>query len=62
MSDLTSIDLQVRALHDLDQASSAASAGNEKAAARLTAAAQIKATLSTGAALRELGQSLRSRG
>lgn len=62
MSDLTSIDLQVRALSDLEQATSAASAGNEKAAARLTASAQIKATLANGAALRELGQALRSRG
>lgn len=34
----------------------------DMAATRLTAAAQIKATLATGAALRELGQAFRSRG
>ncbi|MFF5642921.1 hypothetical protein [[Kitasatospora] papulosa] len=62
MPDLTSIDLQIRALGDIEQASSAASAGNKEAAARLTATAQIKATLANGAALRELAQALRSRG
>lgn len=61
MPDLSSIQLQARALDDLSQAAAAASAEREDAADRLTSEAQIKALLSVGAALRELSAAVRDK-
>lgn len=61
MSNLSSIQLQARALDELSRAAEVVSAGHPEAADRLTKEAHIKALLSIGAALRELGDAVRAR-